>query len=69
VDRPRILVARRVTEAVAERARREFDALLADQDFDAEAAIRAAAEHRAEGLVIGPKVKLDAARVAGGTTA
>ena len=38
MDKPRILVARRVTEAVAERARREFDAVLAEQDLDAEAA-------------------------------
>ncbi len=64
MSKPRLLVARRVTEAVAERARREFDAVLAERDLDAEAAIRAAAAHRAEGLVIGPKIKLDAARVA-----
>ena len=65
MSKPRLLVARRVTEAVAERARREFDAALARQDLDAEAAIRAAAAHRAEGLVIGPKIKLDAARARG----
>jgi lactate dehydrogenase-like 2-hydroxyacid dehydrogenase len=64
MSKRRLLVARRVTEAVAERARREFDAALAEQDLDAEAAVRAAAAHRAEGLVIGPKIKLDAARVA-----
>jgi len=64
MSKPRLLVARRVTEAVAERARREFDAALAEQDLDAGAAIRAAAAHRAEGLVIGPKIRLDAARVA-----
>ncbi len=64
MSKPRVLVARRVTQAVAERARREFDAALAEQDLDAEAAVRAAAAHRAEGLVIGPKIRLDAARVA-----
>ena len=52
MSKPRVLLARRVTEAVAERARREFDAVLAEHDLDAEATIRAAAAHRAEGLVI-----------------
>jgi lactate dehydrogenase-like 2-hydroxyacid dehydrogenase len=64
MSKPRILLARRVTEAVAERARREFDAALAEQDLGAEAAIRAAAEHRAEALVISAKLRLDAGRVA-----
>ena len=64
MSKPRLLVARRVTQAVAERARREFDAVLAEQDLDAEAAIRAAAAHRTEALVIGPKIKLDATRIA-----
>ena len=64
MSKPRVLLARRVTEAVAERARREFDAVLAEQDLDAEAAIRAAAEHRAEALVISAKLRLDAGRIA-----
>jgi lactate dehydrogenase-like 2-hydroxyacid dehydrogenase len=64
MSKPRVLIARRVPEAVAERARREFDAVLAEQDLDAEAAVRAAAEHRAEALVIGPKIRLDAAAIA-----
>ena len=64
MSKPRILLARRVTEAVAERARREFDAVLAEQDLGAEAAIRAAAEHRAEALVISAKLRLDAGRIA-----
>ncbi len=63
MSKSRLLVVRRVTEAVAERARREFDTVLAEEDLDAESAVRAAARHRAEGLVIGPKVKLDAARI------
>jgi len=64
MNKPRIAVLRRVPEAVTERAGREFDALLAEQDMDTDAALRAAAEHRAEALVIGPKIKLDAAAIA-----
>src|SRR5918997_1118574 len=45
MSKPRVLLARRVTEAVAERARREFDAALAEQDIDAGAA-------QARGLVV-----------------
>ena len=43
--KPRILVARRVPEAVAGRAASEFDAVLADHDMDAAEAVRAAREH------------------------
>ena len=52
---PRILVARRLTQAATERARRDFDAMLAEQDMTAEEAIAAAAAHQAEALLIGPK--------------
>ena len=38
--RPRILVARRVPPAVAERAQREFDAILAEHDMDAAEVMR-----------------------------
>lgn len=61
---PRILVARRLTPAATERARRDFDAKLAEQDMTAEEAIAAAAAHGAEALLIGPKVKLDEAAIA-----
>ena len=37
--KPRILVARRVPPAVAARAQREFDAVLADVDMDADTVI------------------------------
>ncbi|WP_181378243.1 2-hydroxyacid dehydrogenase [Teichococcus aestuarii] len=61
---PRLLVARRLTPAATDRARREFDALLAEHDMSTEEAIDAAAAHRAEAILIGPKVKLDAAAIA-----
>jgi lactate dehydrogenase-like 2-hydroxyacid dehydrogenase len=59
-----IAIVRRVPEAVAQRARREFDALLANEDLDTDAALRAAEGHRAEALVIGPRIRLDAAGIA-----
>ncbi|HWX48245.1 MAG TPA: D-glycerate dehydrogenase [Roseomonas sp.] len=62
---PRIIVARRLTEAAADRARREFDAVLAEADMNADQAIAAAIAHRAEALLIGSTVKLDAAAIAG----
>jgi lactate dehydrogenase-like 2-hydroxyacid dehydrogenase len=63
-DRFRLLVARRVPPAVAERARREFDAVLAETDIDADAAIRAAAEYGSQAIFSGPKVRLTAEKVA-----
>ncbi|PHK94587.1 D-glycerate dehydrogenase [Pseudoroseomonas rhizosphaerae] len=60
---PRLLVARRLTPAATERARRDFDAMLAGHDMTAEEAIAAAAAHRAEAMLIGPKVRLDAAAI------
>ena len=63
-DRFRLLVARRVPPAVAERARREFDAVLAETDMDADAAIRAAAEYGSQAIFSGPKVRLTAEKVA-----
>lgn len=64
MSRPPVAILRRVPEAVAERARREFDALLAEEDLDTDAALRAAAGHRTEAMVIGPKIRLDAAAIA-----
>lgn len=62
--RPRVLVARRVPPAVAERAQREFDAVLAETDMDADAVITAASAHASQGIFSGPKVKLTAAHIA-----
>jgi lactate dehydrogenase-like 2-hydroxyacid dehydrogenase len=58
-EKARVLVARRVPPAVAERARREFDAVLVDNDLDAEATIKAATEHRSQAIFSGPKVRLN----------
>ena len=63
--KPRLLVARRVPEAVAARAAREFDAVLAGHDMEAEEAIAAAREHAAQGMLTGPKVRLRRGRSAG----
>ncbi|MBO1076727.1 2-hydroxyacid dehydrogenase [Roseomonas marmotae] len=60
---PRLLLARRVTPAAEDRARREFDALVADHDLDAEETIEAATRHRADALLIGSPCKLDAAAI------
>jgi len=61
---PRIVVCRRLTPLATERARREFDALITEADMTAEEAVVAAAAHRADALLIGGTVKLDAAAIA-----
>jgi phosphoglycerate dehydrogenase-like enzyme len=63
-NRPRILAARRVPEAVADRAREAFDAVIAEQDMDADAVIRATREYASEAIFSGPKVRLTAAGIA-----
>ncbi len=60
----RLLVARRVPPAVAERAREEFDTVFADPDMDAEAVIAAVTAHGSEAVFSGPKVRLTAAALA-----
>ncbi|MFT8242883.1 2-hydroxyacid dehydrogenase [Roseomonas sp. BN140053] len=62
--RPQLLVARRVPPAVAERARREFGAVVVEQDMNAEEALRALRELDVPALFTGPKVKLTAAHAA-----
>ena len=61
---PRILVARRLTEAATARARRDFDAVIVEHDMDAAEAVAAAAAHGAMGIVVGTRVKLQAAEIA-----
>jgi lactate dehydrogenase-like 2-hydroxyacid dehydrogenase len=61
--KPRIFIARRVPPAVAARARREFDAVLADVDVDADSVIRATTEHGSQAIFSGPKVHLTAANI------
>ena len=53
-----ILIARRVTDAVAERARREFDAMLATEDLNASAVVDVARQQASVAVVIGPSAKL-----------
>jgi lactate dehydrogenase-like 2-hydroxyacid dehydrogenase len=60
---PRLLLARRITPAAEDRARREFDALVADHDLDAAETIALAKQHKAEGLLIGSPCRLDAAAI------
>jgi lactate dehydrogenase-like 2-hydroxyacid dehydrogenase len=64
MSRPRVLVARRVPPAIAERAINEFDALLAETDMDADAVVRTAADHQSQGVLIGPKARLTASSIA-----
>ncbi|TBW38451.1 D-glycerate dehydrogenase [Siculibacillus lacustris] len=59
----RLVVARRVPAAVAERAARDYDALIADHDLDVEEAIAAVIAHRADAILIGHKVGLTAAHM------
>ncbi|MCR0982943.1 2-hydroxyacid dehydrogenase [Roseomonas populi] len=59
-----VLVARRVPPAVAERARREFGAIVADHDMSADEAIGIAAEKGLAALVIGGSAKINAAHAA-----
>ncbi len=63
-SRPRILVARRVPEAVAARARQVFDAVIAEQDMDADAVISATRQYASQGIFSGPKVRLTASGIA-----
>ena len=59
-----VLVARRVPEAVAERARRDFGAIVADHDMDAGEALAIVAEKGLAALVSGGKVRLTAEHAA-----
>lgn len=56
----RLVVARRVPAAVAERAARDYDTLFADHDLDVEEAIAAIVAHRADAVLVGHKVALKA---------
>ncbi|MFG1383873.1 2-hydroxyacid dehydrogenase [Xanthobacter versatilis] len=58
--KPRLLVARRVPQAVAERASRDYDAVIAESDLDAEATIAAATAQGSAAILSGPRVRLTA---------
>jgi lactate dehydrogenase-like 2-hydroxyacid dehydrogenase len=62
--KPRLLVARRVPPAVAERALREFDTMLVEADMDAAAVIGATRDHGSQAVFSGPKVRLTRADIA-----
>ena len=57
---PRLLLARRVPPAVAERARREFDALVLDQELDAAQVIELTRKLAIQAVLIGSKAALTA---------
>lgn len=54
----RLVVARRVPPAIAERAARDYDTWFADHDLDVEEAIAAIIAHRADAILVGHKVAL-----------
>lgn len=56
----RLVVARRVPPAVAERAAREFDAWITDRDLGVDETIAAVIEHRADAVLIGHKANFAA---------
>ena len=62
--RHRIIVARRVTDAVAARARTAFDAILATEDMEVPAVLRLTAEQGTQGLFAGPRLRFTAADIA-----
>jgi len=65
VMKPRIVLTRVMTDAVMERASREFDAILPPPGgLDLEATLKALEEHQAEGLFFTSGTKLDAATIA-----
>ncbi|MBS0248390.1 MAG: D-glycerate dehydrogenase [Proteobacteria bacterium] len=64
-QKPRIVITRRMTHAVMERARREFDAFIPDDDrMDGEAVLAKLEELNAEGLFFTSGTKLDAKTIA-----
>jgi len=59
-----LLVARRMPEAVIARARRDFDAVIADHDMNAQEFVDAARAHGFRAILTGKKAALTAADVA-----
>lgn len=56
----RLVVARRVPPAVAERANRDFDAWITDHDLGVDETIAAVIDHRADAVLIGHKANFQA---------
>ena len=61
---PRLIVTRRVPEAVIERMRSEFDSIITETEMGQEEALVAARSHRADALFLSGRFKLDAATIA-----
>jgi lactate dehydrogenase-like 2-hydroxyacid dehydrogenase len=61
--KPRIVVACAATEAVIERARTGFEAIVTEADMNTEQGIEAVARHQAEGLMFTSTLKLNAETV------
>ncbi len=65
MSKPRLLVARPVPEAVTDRARTEFDAILSDsRDMTPDDVIAALSDHQAEALFLSSNLKLNAGLIA-----
>ena len=62
-NKPRVLVARRMPQATIDRARAEFDAVIADHDMKAEEVITACIAHRADGVLTGKKAAFTAEQI------
>lgn len=65
MGKARLVVARPVPQAVTERARTEFDAVVSDdRDMGADQVVQALADHRADGLFLSSNLKLNADLIA-----
>jgi hydroxypyruvate reductase len=65
MTKPRLVVATQLPVAVSDRIAAEFDAWFAESDLDGAGALQAVRAHRAEGLLVSGRTKLDAAAIAG----
>ncbi len=65
MNKPRIVVARPVPQAVTDRARTEFDAVLSDdRDLSPDQVVQALSDHKAEALFLSSNLKLTAEMIA-----
>jgi len=61
---PKLLIARRVPESVAQRARQEFDAYITEVDMDSNSVVNFAREYQVPAVLIGKKSGLQAEHIA-----
>lgn len=64
MGKARIVVTVRMPEAVVDRVIREFDALVPPTDIDGPEVIKAAIAHRADGLLVAGRTRMDAPTIA-----